>query len=47
MFGGTGNDTFWAVDGARDVVDCGSGKDTATVDRFDVARGCERVIRRR
>jgi hypothetical protein len=47
IFGGTGNDRLSSVDGARDIVDCGSGKDTATVDRFDVARGCERVIRRR
>lgn len=47
LFGGTGNDSLSAVDGARDIVDCGSGKDTAVVDRFDVARGCERVVRRR
>jgi len=47
MFGGVGNDSLSAADGARDIVDCGSGKDTATVDRFDVARGCERVVRRR
>jgi hypothetical protein len=47
MFGGTGNDSLSAADGARDLVDCGSGRDTAVVDRFDVARGCERVIRRR
>jgi len=31
-------------DHKRDVVNCGAGQDSATVDRFDRAVGCERVI---
>jgi hypothetical protein len=33
-----------AVDGRRDHVDCGPGRDTALVDRFDRVIGCERVL---
>jgi Ca2+-binding RTX toxin-like protein len=43
--GGSGNDTIDARNHARDVVRCGSGRDTARVDRSDRVRGCERVIR--
>lgn len=42
---GTGNDTVSARDGARDVIDCGPGRDTATVDRVDRVTGCETVTR--
>ena len=44
--GGVGSDTVAAVDGARDVIDCGAGKDTAIVDAVDVVKGCETVKRR-
>lgn len=47
MWGGPGNDRLLARDGVRDVVNCGTGRDRAVVDRFDVVRGCERVIVRR
>jgi hypothetical protein len=40
-----GNDTIFARDGARDTVDCGAGRDTATVDPTDTVKGCERVKR--
>ncbi|MBI5104549.1 MAG: hypothetical protein HZB46_06120 [Solirubrobacterales bacterium] len=43
--GGAGNDTISARDGARDVVDCGRGRDTARVDRKDRVVGCEKVSR--
>jgi hypothetical protein len=46
LSGGTGSDTLAAVDGARDVIDCGAGKDTAIVDAVDVVKGCEKVKRR-
>jgi Ca2+-binding RTX toxin-like protein len=39
--GGAGNDTLVAKDGARDVVDCGKGRDTVRADRRDRLRGCE------
>lgn len=45
--GGAGNDQLRAVDGKRDVVDCGSGHDRATIDRRDKVKHCEKVIRRR
>jgi hypothetical protein len=44
--GGSGKDTVNARDGARDKVNCGAGKDRATVDKKDRVRGCERVKRR-
>ena len=45
LLGGAGNDAFDAVDGARDVVRCGSGYDQVTADRLDVvSRDCESVI---
>lgn len=46
IHGGPGNDRIFARDGVRDIVDCGSGDDVATVDRKDVVRDCERVARR-
>ena len=45
LFGGPGNDMLRARDGARDVVDCGPGRDTAVIDRFDRVSGCETVRR--
>jgi hypothetical protein len=46
--GGAGNDTVSARNGKRDKIDCGAGKkDTATVDKADKVRGCERVKRAR
>ncbi len=45
--GGAGNDVVRAVNRARDVVTCGSGRDTVYADRGDhVSRTCERVHRR-
>lgn len=47
FLGGSGNDGITARDGERETVNCGSGRDTVTVDRADrVSRDCERVIRR-
>ena len=45
LFGRAGNDTLNARNGVRETVDCGSGRDVATVDRNDRTRGCERVRR--
>lgn len=46
IFGGAGTDVVSARDGDRDTVDCGAGKkDTASVDRFDKVKGCEKVKR--
>ncbi len=42
---GGGNDRIEARDGFRDVIDCGPGNDTAEVDRLDVVRDCEHVLR--
>jgi hypothetical protein len=38
-----GKDRVRAAGGCSDVVDCGSGRDTATVDASDVVRRCQRV----
>lgn len=46
LFGGAGGDTIRARDGKRDAVDCGPGRDRAIVDRTDILRGCETVLRR-
>ena len=44
--GGAGNDTINARNGKKETVVCGSGKkDTATVDKRDKVRGCEKVKR--
>ncbi len=46
LFGGPGADVIQARDGQRDVVSCGTGRDTAVVDRIDlVSHDCERVRR--
>ncbi len=46
--GGPGNDTITARNRKRDKVDCGAGrKDSASVDRVDTVRGCEKVRRAR
>ena len=44
--GGSGRDKVSARNGTRDNVNCGSGRDSAVVDRRDRVRGCERVRRR-
>jgi Ca2+-binding RTX toxin-like protein len=46
LLGGSGNDRLRAVNGRRDRVNCGRGRDRARVDSFDRVRGCERVRRR-
>ena len=43
--GGAGNDRISAIDGKRDTIDCGAGRDTARVDRGDRVKGCEKVLR--
>ncbi|HEX4735878.1 MAG TPA: hypothetical protein VH247_15825 [Thermoleophilaceae bacterium] len=43
--GGAGSDTINVADGKKETVNCGSGRDTARVDKRDVVKGCERVIR--
>jgi Ca2+-binding RTX toxin-like protein len=46
LIGGPGNDTIYARDGKRDVIDCGTGKDVVYADRYDkVAANCEVVHR--
>jgi Tol biopolymer transport system component len=48
LSGGTGNDGINAAgDRARDVVDCGPGKDRATVGPTDLVRNCETVTRKK
>ena len=42
---GPGNDRIFSVDGQRDVIDCGPGRDVAIVDAVDRVRRCETVIR--
>jgi Ca2+-binding RTX toxin-like protein len=42
VFGSAGNDLIDVRDGSRDVVSCGSGRDTVVRDRRDVLRNCER-----
>jgi len=44
--GGVGRDRLGARGNARDVVDCGRGRDVAVVDAADRVRRCERVKRR-
>jgi hypothetical protein len=46
MFGRSGDDRIYAADGVAETVNCGSGNDTAVVDRTDRVAGCERVILR-
>jgi Ca2+-binding RTX toxin-like protein len=44
--GGLGNDRLNAVNGTRDRVNCGRGRDRARVDSIDRVRGCEKIRRR-
>ena len=44
--GGDGSDRINAVNGNRERVDCGPGRDVAIVDRADRVKHCERVRRR-
>jgi Ca2+-binding RTX toxin-like protein len=46
LFGRGGDDLIDARDTERDVVYCGTGRDTVRADRGDLLRGCERVFRR-
>jgi CSLREA domain-containing protein/uncharacterized repeat protein (TIGR01451 family) len=45
--GGAGADVISAADYAKDTINCGKGRDRATVDRIDRVRGCEKVKRKR
>jgi Ca2+-binding RTX toxin-like protein len=45
--GGSGNDSINARNRRTETIDCGTGRDTATVDRRDKVRRCERVRRSR
>ena len=40
---GAGADRVVSVDGSKDRISCGGGSDTAVVDQFDTAVGCETV----
>jgi hypothetical protein len=44
---GPGNDTINSVDGVREAVDCGSGRDTVRADRRDHLVHCEKITRKR
>lgn len=44
---GAGDDVLRAANGRAELVSCGTGRDTALVDRDDRIRGCERVTRAR
>jgi hypothetical protein len=44
--GGPGKDTINARNGRKETVDCGAGRDKATVDRNDRVKSCEQVTRR-
>lgn len=46
LSGGPGRDRIAAVNGVRDVVRCGPGRDRASLDKEDRSFGCERVRRR-
>lgn len=45
--GGPGNDTINSVDGVKETVDCGSGRDTVRADRKDRLIHCEKITRKR
>jgi metallophosphoesterase (TIGR03767 family) len=47
IFAGRGADKINARDRTRDVIRCGRGRDIAYVDRSDLTKGCERVVRRK
>jgi Ca2+-binding RTX toxin-like protein len=44
---GSGNDTINAVDGVRETIECGAGKDTVRADKRDRLKHCEKVTRKR
>jgi len=41
---GAGSDKVVAFNGKRDTINCGTGRDTAYVDRRDKVKGCEKRI---
>ncbi|MFL5909667.1 MAG: lytic murein transglycosylase [Gaiellaceae bacterium] len=41
LLGGAGNDKVDAVDGKKDVLDCGAGRDRASTDKVDNRTSCE------
>ena len=43
--GDAGDDYLSAADARRDTVNCGAGRDTARIDRFDRVIACERILR--
>jgi dienelactone hydrolase len=43
--GGSGKDQVKARDGEADTINCGSGKDKATIDKVDTVKSCEKVKR--
>ena len=44
--GGAGNDSVNAKNGVKESIDCGAGtKDSASADRTDKVKGCEKVKR--
>jgi hypothetical protein len=43
---GSGNDTINSVDGVKETIDCGAGRDTVRADRRDRLKHCEKVTRR-
>jgi len=45
IIGGSGNDRINAIDGRRDRIRCGRGRDRVLADRADAVAGCERVRR--
>ena len=45
LYGGAANDRLLARDGQPDIVDCGPGSDSATIDARDRVKGCEKVAR--
>ncbi len=45
LFAGEGEDVVEARDGSVDRIDCGPGRDVATVDSNDTTNGCERLLR--
>jgi hypothetical protein len=45
IWGGAGRDLLEIRDVARDIVDCGTGRDSVNTDRHDRLVGCERALR--
>ena len=43
---GGGNDTINSVDGVKETIDCGAGKDTVRADKRDRLKHCEKTTRR-